>query len=187
MVRAGLDQEAVVGAAARLADAEGLQAVTLARLASDLGVRAPSLYAHVDGLGDLRRRLAARASRELGDRLQTAAAGRAGTEALQAVAWAYRDYAHQHPGSYAAVQNARAVADEQAARDLVDLVLAVLRGYRLDGDAAIHAARVFRSAMHGFVSLEADGGFGIPLSLDQSFELLISVIDEGLESIGRAS
>src|ERR1700751_4684481 len=107
MPRAGLDTDAVVDAAARLADADGLESVTLARLAAELGVRAPSLYAHVDGLEDLRRRLGARGARELADALGRAAAGRAGTEALVAVADAYRAYARAHPGSYAALQQAR--------------------------------------------------------------------------------
>jgi AcrR family transcriptional regulator len=184
MARAGLDPESVVTAAARLADAEGLEAVTLARLAGDLGVRAPSLYAHVDGLGDLRRRLAARGARELGDELREAAAGRAGTDALQAVAEAYRSYAHRHPGAYAAVQSARATTGGQAAEQLVGVVLAVLRGYGLGGDDAVHAARVLRAALHGFVSLEAEGGFGIPLPLDESFTLLVEVLDTGLGAIG---
>jgi AcrR family transcriptional regulator len=43
MPRVGLDSEAVVSAAAELADAEGLDAVTLARVAGRLGVRSPSL------------------------------------------------------------------------------------------------------------------------------------------------
>ncbi len=184
MARAGLNAEAVVAAAAQLADAECLEAVTLARLADELGVRAPSLYAHVDGLGDLRRRLAARAARELGEQLQAAAVGRARTDALQAVARAYRDYARHHPGSYASLQNAQLVADEPAARELIGVVLAVLRGYRLDGEIAVHATRLLRAALHGFVSLEAEGGFGISLSLDHSFELLVAVIDKGLETLG---
>ena len=78
MPRAGLDADAVVAAAARLADAGGLGALTLARLAADLGVRPPSLYAHVLSLEDLRRRLAVRGARELAVELQVAAAGRAG-------------------------------------------------------------------------------------------------------------
>ena len=90
MPRAGLDADAVVAAAAELADADGLEAVTLARLASRLGVRAPSLYAHVDGLADLRRRIAARGALELAAELQAAAAGRAGADALLAIANAYR-------------------------------------------------------------------------------------------------
>src|SRR5262245_18618250 len=106
MPRAGLDAEAVVSAAARVADAEGLDSVSLARVASDLNVRPPSLYAHVGGLGDLRRRLAIRGSRELAAALQPAAAGRAGGDALRAVADVYRAYAREHPGTYAALQHA---------------------------------------------------------------------------------
>jgi AcrR family transcriptional regulator len=183
MPRAGLDTEAVVSAAAQVADTEGLEAVTLARLAATLGVRAPSLYAHIGGLEDLRRRIGGRGANELADALQAAAAGRAGGEALQAVADAYRAYAHEHPGTYAALQRAPGADDGKAvaaAARVVDVVLAVLRGYGLEGDDALHATRVLRAAIHGFVSLEADGGFGLPLALDESFTQLVAVLDRGL-------
>ena len=71
--RAGLSREAVVQAAAALADEEGLEEVTLAELASRLGVRTPSLYNHVAGLEGLRRELALLGTRELGRRLGRAA------------------------------------------------------------------------------------------------------------------
>ena len=99
MPRAGLDPEAVVGAAAALADEDGLGQLTLARLAAALGIRTPSLYSHVDGLADLQARLGARGAREMAVALQAAAAGRAGADALRAVAGAYRGYAHAHPGT----------------------------------------------------------------------------------------
>ena len=47
--KVGIRVDDVVEAAATVADAEGLEAVTLARVAAVLGVRSPSLYAHVDG------------------------------------------------------------------------------------------------------------------------------------------
>jgi AcrR family transcriptional regulator len=50
---ARVDTEIVTEAAARVVDADGLPALTLARLASELGVAAPSLYKHVAGLDDL--------------------------------------------------------------------------------------------------------------------------------------
>jgi AcrR family transcriptional regulator len=180
MPRAGLGPDAVVDGAAALADAEGLEAVTLARLASDLGVRAPSLYAHVGGLPDLRRRLAARGARELGAALQAAAAGRARGDALAAVARAYRDYAHAHPGTYAAAQRAPDLGDAGAA--VVDTVAAVMRGYGFEGDDAIHAVRIVRAALHGFAALETEEGFGIPLDVDDTFARLVDVLDRGLES-----
>ena len=185
MPRAGLDAEAVVAAAAELADAEGLEAVTLARLAGSLGIRSPSLYAHIDGLEDLRSRIGARGARELAAVLGAAAAGRAGRDALAAVAHAYRGYALEHPGRYAALQRPPAPGQSRDAEAVVDVVLAVLRGYGLEGDPAIHAVRVVRAALHGFVILEAGGGFGIPLSVAQSFERLIAVLDKGL--LGVAS
>jgi AcrR family transcriptional regulator len=179
MPRAGLAAETVVDAAAALADAEGLDALTLTRLASRLGVQPPSLYAHVGGLPDLRRRLAGRGARELAAVLGSAAAGRARGDALAAVARAYRAYACAHPGTYAAAQRATDLdpADGEA---VVDVVLAVLRGYGLEGDDGVHATRIVRSALHGFAALETGEGFGIPLDLDETFERLVGVLDQGL-------
>ncbi|GAA4381800.1 TetR/AcrR family transcriptional regulator C-terminal domain-containing protein [Actinomadura verrucosospora] len=51
--RPKLTREAIVEAAIRLADAEGLEAVSIRRIASELGVRAMSLYTHIDAKEDL--------------------------------------------------------------------------------------------------------------------------------------
>jgi AcrR family transcriptional regulator len=187
MPRAGLDATSVVAAAARLADRDGAEQLTLARLAAELGVRAPSLYAHVGGLADLRDRVAALGVAELTDAVSDAAAGRAGREALHAVAVAYRAYAHQRPGVYAAMQRAPEDADDEraaGAERLVGILIAVLRGYDLEGDDAIHAVRLLRSTLHGFVSLESVGGFAMPLGLDETYERLIEMVDRGLRADG---
>jgi AcrR family transcriptional regulator len=190
MPRAGLDAEAVVSAAEELADAEGLEAVTLASLARRLGVRAPSLYAHIDGLPDLRRRLATRGRRRLTATLQSAAAGRARGDALAAVADAYRAYAREHPGTYAALQRVPDPDDAEAtaaAAQAVDVFLAMLRGYGLEHDDTIHATRIIRAAVHGFVSLEANEGFGLPVDIDDTFTRLTAVLDWGLTAAARST
>lgn len=189
MPRAGLSTASVVGAAADLADAEGLDALTLARLAGTVGVRTPSLYNHVGSLDDVRRRVALVALTELGDALRDAAVGRAGEDALTAVAHAYRAYARAHPGRYAATQRAPSEGDDEiraAAGRAVEVVLAILRGSGIEGDDAIHATRAFRSALHGFVALEAGGGFGIPVDLDESFDRMVAAIARGLSDSARA-
>jgi AcrR family transcriptional regulator len=190
MPRAGLDGEAVVAAAAELADTnpQGLDAVTLTALADRLGIRTPSLYAHIDGLADLRRRLGARGARELQVAIVTATSGRAGLDALRGLAGAYREFAHTHPGTYAAMQRAPEEDDSEAAdaaRELVDAIIAALSGYGLSGDDAIHAIRVVRAALHGFVSLEQLGGFRIPISLDETYDRLVAMLDRSLS--GRSS
>lgn len=60
------------------------------------------------------------------------------------------------------------------------MVLAVLRGYGLSGEEALHATRCLRSAIHGFASLVSLGGFGLPLDLGESFARLIGMLDQGL-------
>jgi AcrR family transcriptional regulator len=183
MARAGLSPDAVVDAAAALADAEGLDALTLARVAAALGVRTPSLYSHVGGLDDLRRRLGARGAAELATALRDAAIGKARGDALRAAAAAYRAYALAHPGTYLAAQrapdpdDAAAVAAGSAA---VDVVVALLSGYGLEGEDAIHAVRAVRSAVHGFVAIETGGGFGLAEEVDESFARLVELLDRGL-------
>jgi AcrR family transcriptional regulator len=185
MPRVGLDADAVVAAAAELVDAEGLHELTLARLAERLGVRPPSLYAHVGGVADLRTRLAVRGARELTAALQAAAAGRARADALHAVADAYRAYAHAHPGTYAAMQRAPGQGEPEAAAAaaaLIDVLAAVLRGYQLHNDDSIHGVRMVRAALHGFVSLEREGGFAMPIDLEESYRRLVETLDYGLGS-----
>jgi AcrR family transcriptional regulator len=189
MPRRGLDAERVLDVAADIADAEGLEAVTLARVAGVLGVRSPSLYNHVDGRPDLLRALAVRAVRELAAALREAAVGRAGADALIAAARAQRAYARAHPGRYAATVAAPAADDAEhraLVAEAVDVLLAVVRAWGLEGDEAIHAVRVVRSAVHGFVAIETAGGFGMPVDIDVSFERLVATLAEGLAQARQA-
>jgi AcrR family transcriptional regulator len=183
MARRGLNRAAVVETAARLADRDGYEALTLGAVAVEVGVRPPSLYNHVQGLAGLRRELALAGLAELGERIRDAAVGRAGEDALLALADAYRAYAREHPGLYRALQRAPDAGDDEMAAAggrLLEPVFAVLAGLGREGDAGVHAARALRSAMHGFVELERVGGFGIDLDLDESYRFLIRAVAAGL-------
>lgn len=179
----GLTREGVVAAAAALADEGGLQALTLAQLAARVGVRLPSLYNHVEGLPGLRRAIAALAIGELTAAITRAAVGRAGDEAVMAVAQAYRAYVLAHPGRYAATVPAPDPADAELialSRGPVEVVAAVLAPYGLADDDAVHAVRGLRSLAHGFASIEAAGGFGLALDRDESFRRLVAAYVAGL-------
>ena len=183
MARRGLDRAQVVDAAVAIADADGLEAVTLARVAAALGVRSPSLYNHVEGRDGLIRGVAARSTRELATALRRAATGRSGADAITAVAQAQRDYARRYPGRYAATVAAPAPGDaehEAAAADAVDVLESVLGGAGLEGDDVIHAVRALRSAVHGFAALEASGGFALAVDPDDSFRRLVDAVATGL-------
>jgi AcrR family transcriptional regulator len=184
MPRSGLDTARVVGEAALIADADGLAEVTLARVAERLGVQAPSLYNHVEGLPGMLRLLTLLSLGELTDVLRDAAVGRSGADALRSLAHAYRGYEKEHPGRYAATVRAPAPDDSEliaAGLRAVEVLAAVLGAWGVAGDEALHWVRVVRAALHGFISIEAQGGFGLALSLDESFELMLQTLVAGLE------
>ncbi len=185
MPRAGLTRERVVAEAANVADDVGLEHLTLRAVADRFGVALPSLYKHVDGLEGLQHELAVFGMRELATALSRAAAGRAGKEVLAAVAHAYRRFATEHPGLYQATLRAPSVDDVEhtaVSQDALDVAMAVMRSYGIEGVDAVHAIRIYRSALHGFVAQEAAGSFGMPESVDESFRIMLDVLDLAFRS-----
>jgi AcrR family transcriptional regulator len=184
-VRAGLSKERVVATAAALADASGLEAVTLAALAEHLGVRTPTLYHYVAGLAGLRRELALLSLREQAQTLGHAIMGRAGADAVRAQMSAYRAYIEEHPGRYAASIAAGGPHDAElvaAQIEVVETVLRALIAYHLPPDEAIHTVRIGRAMVHGFATLELAGGFGLPQEVDETFRRLLDAYIQALES-----
>ncbi len=182
MARAGLSPAVVTRAAATIVNAGGRNALTLARVADELGVRSPSLYNHVNGLDGLERLLALDGIDQLAEVCRTAVMGRSGVEALHSLAAAYRDFALGQPGVYALTQVARPDDPDYVARAgrVLETVLAVLAGFGLDGDDLIHAARSIRSALHGFAHLETMHGFGLEVEVAISFDWMVGMVERGL-------
>ncbi len=186
MPRMGLTRQLVVAEAAMVADEVGLDRLTLAAVAKRLNVSQPGMYKHVANLDTLHRDLAVLGVRELTDAMRSAAVGHAGRDALHAVAGAYRTYARTHPACCAASVRAPDPADTDhlaAGAAAVEVLTAALSAYHLTGDDLVHAIRSLRAVLHGFVSLEAAGGFGLPQSVDTTFDHLI----DGLDAMLRLS
>jgi AcrR family transcriptional regulator len=183
MPRAGLTPEVIVSEAALLVDEVGRDRLTLAELAKRFGVAQPSLYKHVNGLDHVHGMLAVKVLRAVGDALRRASTGKAGSDALGAVATAYRGYALAHPGCYAYILRAPAPDEDDlaaAGTEILSVLTDVFAGYGITGNAAIDAARFVRSTLHGFVSLELGGGFGMPRSVEHSYQRLIGATDQAL-------
>ena len=190
MPRVGLTRERVIEQAAAVADEVGLEHLTLAAVARQCGVSLPGLYKHVDGLESVKRDIGLRAVRELTAMLAAAAVGVSGHEALTEFVGAYRAYSRLHPGYFAAILQAPPPGDDEyaaAGASAVAVLASALKGYRLEGPALIHAVRILRASVHGIVSLEAAGGFGLPESVDQTYAYLVDALDTAFRSLGAGS
>ena len=183
--RKRLNLQRVVETAIRLADEHGFEAVTLASVAEQLGIRIPSLYNHVEGLPGLRYQMRLWGLRQLTEDTRRAAVGKAGDEAIFAIASAYRAFAHAHPGIYAVTLRAPDSDEHELAssgQEIIDTLFAVLQPYGFGEEDMLHAIRAMRSVMHGFVDLETSGGFKMALDLDESFRRLVQGFVEGLHA-----
>ncbi|WHM40499.1 TetR/AcrR family transcriptional regulator [Streptomyces sp. BPTC-684] len=161
MGRVGLSTERLTRAGAELADEVGFEQVTVSALARRFDVKVASLYSHVKNSQDLKTRIALLALEELADRGAAALAGRAGKDALAALANVYRDYAREHPGRYAAtrLRLTPEAAAAGAGRRHAQMTRAILRGYDLSEPDQTHAVRMLGSVFHGYITLELGGGF----------------------------
>ncbi|MFH8220436.1 TetR/AcrR family transcriptional regulator [Streptomyces sp. NPDC018057] len=183
MARAGLTADRVVAAAAELADEAGLDGVSLSALARRFGVKDASLYSHVRNLQDLRTRLALLAGGEMIEAIAAAVAGRAGKDALAAFAGAYREYAHRHPGRYAATRlriDPALVTDLSAMRRTTEITYGMLRAYGLEEPDLTDAVRLLRSTFDGFCALEAAGGFNAARDVDASWDKAVEALHTAL-------
>ncbi|MGW0505075.1 TetR/AcrR family transcriptional regulator [Micromonospora sp. NPDC003241] len=190
--RAGLAPATVVAAGAALADEVGLAALTMGLLAERVGVKTPSLYKHVASMEALQRGIAVQAKRELGDAVARAAVGRSGPDAIRAYGAAWRRWALEHPGRYAATVRAPAVDDDdeedrRAANAGLQVMYDILAGLGLRGARSVDAARALRSTLHGFATLESAGGFGLPRDVDRSFNFLLDTLIAGLQAAHPAA
>lgn len=185
MVRAGITPDLLVRAAAELADADGLDKVTVSALARRFGVKDASLYSHIKNLRDLRVRLALFASAEMNEAIGAAVAGRSGKDALVAFADAYRGYALAHPGRYAATQQRiepEEIADPAVLVRAVELTYGMLRGYGLAEPDLTDAGRLLRATFHGYIHLELSGGFHAARPVAASWARSLDALHTTLES-----
>lgn len=184
-----LNRDKVISAAVALANEAGdYRQLTLNDLAVHLDIRAPSLYNHIKSMADLYDGLTIFGVRQFKEATEMATRELVGREAIVAAAHAYRAVAHKQAGIYPLLLKAPAATNTELT-ELADQLVSHLRllfgTLGLRGAEALHAVRGLRSLAHGFVALELAGGFGLPLSVDESYDRLIATFLDGLAAPSR--
>jgi AcrR family transcriptional regulator len=158
-------QAQLVAAATRVLDAEGLDAVTMRRLAEELGLQAPSLYKHVRDKAEVEAAIVEDALFRVGDAMHAALArpGRRGT--LRAVLEAYRTTAREHPNRY------RLATTGTLRRDLLTPGVEEWAGqpFFFAAEEDPQRAQALWSCAHGMAILEIDGRYPDGSDLDATW------------------
>jgi AcrR family transcriptional regulator len=159
----------VVAAARTILEREGPDGLTMRRLAEHMGIKAPSLYKHVEGKEDLEALLMAEAFRELGRQLHDAVdplrKGGARRKGLTELARIYRQWALAHPHMY------RLVTGGPLPRERLPEGLEAWAAQPVVSAAAgdPDRARAVWAFAHGMTILELDGRFPPDADLDAAW------------------
>lgn len=154
----------IVDAATAVLDAEGPDALTMRRLADELGMQAPSLYKHIRDKAALEAAIIEDALFDMGDALHQALARPGQVGVVRAVLAAYRRIALARPNRY------RLATSGPLRRDLLPECLEEWAGqpfYFAAGDPC--RAQALWSAAHGMVILEINDRYPAGSRLDRTW------------------
>lgn len=164
-------QDDIVTAGRAILEAEGVDAVTMQRVATAVGVRAPSLYKRVRSRSDLVRLVIEDLARDLAQAV--GGVGRSGDPGrdLAALATAFRAFAHAHPRSYNLLFGPLPEDWRPALSTLAPVNEPILEiAGRIAGpERSLEAARTVAAWAHGFVSMELAGAFRLGGDVDAAF------------------
>lgn len=152
-MRGALSAAGIFRAALSLVDTEGLEALTMRRLAADLGVAPMSLYGHVPNKDDLLTGLVDLATSEI----VLPSSDSAPWEALRSIIREFRRVSLLHPNLVPLI--VRQPPTGAAGLYTLEAALDAMRRAGLTPSAAVRAYRVTASYAIGFVSLECGGFF----------------------------
>ncbi len=168
---------ASVRVARRLLEKSGPEALTMRRIAAELGIQAPSLYKHFPDKRALEAAVIAEGLRELGQAMDGALRGRGNP--VRALARAYRAFGLEHPHLYKLMNDGELPRDllPPGLEDSVASPIVTVFGRR-------SLARVGWALAHGLVSLELAGRFPADADLDRVWDEAVRVLRDAKESSG---
>ena len=172
--RVPLSRERIVLEALRVVDEEGLQALSMRRLGSKLGVEAMSLYRYVSGREDLLEALVSHLTDGLQRTAETPVRAEDGWQAyIQWLAHEVRDIAHAHPQLFPLVATRHPAAPwlrpPLRSLEVVEDFLSVLTDQGFDDEAAAATYRSVTSFLVGHLLLEASQ-MGAPMVPDEPLD-----------------
>lgn len=156
--------EEILDVAEALLEAEGAQALTMRRLAMEMGIRAPSLYKHVANKDAIEAGLQERALIAMATTLEPA-----GAELIE-ITRLYRQWALAHPGLYELATRRPLRRDEIAPG--VEAAAAAQLVAAAGGEE--HRARALWALAHGLIDLELAGRFPPDADLDRTWQAALT-------------
>jgi AcrR family transcriptional regulator len=186
--RKRLNLDAVVDEAALLCDEIGAEFLSLSALADRLGVRPPSLYNHIESLGDLYSQLSIKGLNALTDVVEEALAAESKQSPTEAIAVATRQFAKERPTLFQYATYRMHLGEDDRKRYGTRLLEITRDAYQKQTGASQPdeaAEYLLRCLIYGFIALENNGALQPAKDIDGLFNSIIEIADAGIRAVAE--
>jgi len=183
------DRNTIIQTARTLIEREGVEQLSLARLATELGIKAPSLYRYIPNKAALLQAVNLLTYRQLFLAYETAlqVAGDDPQDRMLAIFRAHRAFAHANPETYVLAYTTTVPeqrADERVLEQMALLIQELMSA--ISGpERSLAALRGALALVHGFVMLELKDQLKRGGDLTQAFEESIAAYVAGWQQRGN--
>lgn len=188
MSRADIDKSVIINKAVELANEIGFEKVTLKLLASNLNIKPPSLYNHINGLEDLQKEVMLYGWKQLEERVIEAAIGVTGYDALEAMGRTFYKYATENSGVFDAMlwyNKFQSDEMQDATKRIFSVIYKIFSTLNISQENCDHLIRTYRAFLEGYILLVNNNAFGHPLLIEDSFEISLKVLKAGTKTLER--
>lgn len=183
--RAQISLTKILETAIDICNEEGYEQLALSSVSKRLGIKTPSLYNHIQGLPDLKQKVAYYGLQILYDSIVHSVIGCIGDDAIISAAKAYIGFVNKNPGLYSSISKAPDPYEPQfdaVSNLLVQIFIKLFKVYDLSDEDSIHAVRGVRSMLHGFSLIQMDVGFRMDYSQEDSLNFALKTFLSGLRN-----
>ena len=176
----GLSFEVIVHAALRLVNEKGYGKFSARELASELHVKAASLYNHLNSMDEVNVEIGKIAAEMQNRALQEAAENKSRDKAFTDICHVYRDFVKNNYQLYLAILDMPSLdkgdtAVTEIGRESVITFRKVIDRFDLPENDKVNYTRSIRSLLNGFLQMEMAGYFSsTKVTMEDSFGFIIS-------------
>ncbi len=184
--RAQISLAQILEAAIEICNVKGYEQLALSSISDKLGIKTPSLYNHIQGLSDLKQKMAYYGLQILYESIVHSVIGCIGDDAIISASKAYITFVNRNPGLYSSISKVPDPNELQFAdlsNQLVQILVKLFKVYDLSEEDSIHAVRGLRSMLHGFSFIQMDVGFRMNYSQEDSLNFVLKTYLSGLRRI----
>lgn len=184
MPRTGLSKEEILQKSIELANEKGINYLSVTTLSEYLGIKKPSLYYHAQTVEEVIQWIMIYGWQKVSTEIVAQAEDENPEISMKKYARFFYKFAKENSGIFEAMLWYNKYSSEElknSTEGLYKFFFEQTEKMGISLENANHLLRTFRAFLEGFILLEAHNSFGNPIKIEESFEISLQVLIEGMK------